>query len=184
LRRLHAGNWKTFQPPLYTYTVAGRRSGDLWAVGNVFSREEPYPFVPAAARWNGKRWRAARLPEIAEGTLRSVTVVSARDAWAVGVSPGERSARPLVLHWNGRAWKRISVPRMADSVLRTVVPDGRGGIWTASTTHLAHYSSGRWTTARTPPDTSTITLVRAPGSTTLWALATSYDRATLLRLRG
>jgi len=184
VRRLRAGVWKSFQPPLYTYTVDGRRSGDLWAVGEVFGQKEFHSFVPAVAHWNGKRWHPARLPKNSEGTLRSVTVVSTRDVWAVGTSSGGRSARSLVLHRNGRTWKRISAPRLADPVLRTVVPDGRGGIWTASTTHLAHYSSGRWTTAPTPPDTDTITLARTPGSTALWALATSGGRSVLLRHRG
>lgn len=184
VRRLRAGTWKTFQPPLYTYTVDGRRSGDLWAVGEAFDQKEPHPFIPAAAHWNGKRWRPARLPKVAEGMLRSVTVVSTRDVWAVGRSSGGRSPRPLVLHWNGRTWSRIPAPRLAEPTLRTVAPDGRGGIWTASATHLAHYSSGRWTTVRTPPGTDEITLVRTPGSTTLWALAVSYDHATLLRHRG
>ena len=184
VRRLRAGVWKTFQPPLYTYTVAGRRSGDLWAVGEVFDQKDPRPFIPAAAHWNGKRWSPARLPKNIEGTLRSVTVASARDAWAVGTSSGGRSTRPLILHWNGRTWNRISAPRLADPVLSTVVPDGRGGIWTASTTHLAHYSSGHWTTTRTPSGTDEITLARTPGSTTIWALAASYEHSTLLRHRG
>ena len=67
--------------------------------------------------WNGKTWKQAHSPSPAGRTsltLRSVTVTSARNAWAAGYSNG----KTLIERWNGITWKQVPSPSPAsDSYL-------------------------------------------------------------------
>ncbi len=88
-------------------SMSGPASG--WAVG--FTIPAGANFRPLLARWNGRRWRAARLPAGATGfgRLDGIAALSASDAWAVGgaeTATGTTSA-PLILHWDGRQWARV-----------------------------------------------------------------------------
>jgi len=98
-----------------------------WAVGTVgFDKT-------LIARWNGKTWQRVSSPDVA-GQLTGVTATSARNAWAVGVTPsllvqcgasgqgplapavrlGARAGRfrSLIWHWNGTAWKQAMTPNL------------------------------------------------------------------------
>jgi hypothetical protein len=62
---------------LYRVAMASPRVG--WAVGQTGNRT-------LIVRWNGNAWRRVSSPDVT-GLLTGVTATSARNAWAVGVSP-------------------------------------------------------------------------------------------------
>jgi hypothetical protein len=58
--------------------------------------------------WNGSRWTRLTSPKVLTGTrqLSAISVVSAKDAWAVGsANPDSRQSKTQILHWNGRDWR-------------------------------------------------------------------------------
>src|ERR1700689_1822882 len=68
-------------------------------------------------------------PKVLTGTgeLAAITVVSAKDAWAVG-STGSTHPRTLILHWNGVAWSAVTRPApVANGNLEAVTANAKGG---------------------------------------------------------
>src|SRR5262245_12941484 len=58
--------------------------------------------------WNGAAWRVVRSPDPFrfDDVLSAVTVLSARDAWAVGTTTnGIGGDRALIVHWDGATWR-------------------------------------------------------------------------------
>jgi len=45
------------------------------------------------------------------GVLDDVTVLSARDAWAVGHAGIGPRTRVVIAHWNGTYWKQVVLPK-------------------------------------------------------------------------
>jgi hypothetical protein len=104
-------------------SVSAAGPNDVWAVGRrlrVLHRS--YGLIE---RWNGRRWSVVASPSVATN-LASVTTVSPKDAWAVGVSgsiplydpdSGETWVRPgtpgLIEHWNGHRWTVSASPSPA-----------------------------------------------------------------------
>ncbi|HEV2374747.1 MAG TPA: hypothetical protein VGS19_21615 [Streptosporangiaceae bacterium] len=99
--------------------VTATSATGAWAVGTVTSGRTTSAM---AQRWDGRSWRAARLPD---GTyhnvneLDSVAADSPRDVWAVGRSMGPthgmQPQTTLAEHWDGRAWSVVPTPVRQDS---------------------------------------------------------------------
>jgi hypothetical protein len=96
------------------YAVSAAGPDDVWAVGRYGN-----PGKTLTEHWNGVKWTIVPSPSPgrvdgkAEGILAGVTVVSPRDAWAVGSyvsSPSLLKPLALVLHWNGSSWRQVAVP--------------------------------------------------------------------------
>jgi hypothetical protein len=108
--------------------VAASSASNAWAVGGYFSSSGAN--VPLAEHWNGKAWKAVPTPSLgtpASGALGGVTVLSGRDAWAVGTSGGNRT---LAEHWTGSAWHRIPTPNLGSfSELSGVAASSPATIW-------------------------------------------------------
>ncbi len=94
--------------------------------------------------WNGNTWSEVPSPNMstassASNQLRSVTVVSPNNVWAVGMYENEQTSvhqhRTLVLHWNGTAWAIATSPqpgRTSELTAAAVTPAGRlftAGFW-------------------------------------------------------
>jgi hypothetical protein len=108
------------------HAVAGDKPNDVWAVGS----ENPQGAVQSGpadffvARWSGSKWRGYVLNFGAlVGDLNAVTVVSHKDAWAVGYASrsGGKKEVPLSLHWNGHRWHRVSVERPRNRPFVTLI---------------------------------------------------------------
>jgi len=123
------GNWDTL------LAVSAVGSDDVWAVGRHGD-----PVKTLTEHWNGHSWTIFPSPSPgrqygkAEGVLLGVTVVSARDAWAVGTysnSPYDKS-RALVLHWNGSSWRQVAIPHFGPkgypNVLLSVSASSSGNV--------------------------------------------------------
>jgi hypothetical protein len=86
------------------FGVAASSPRNAWAVGD-------YSGGTLILRWNGAAWKRVASPNPGgspSNSLRSVTVLSSRDAWAVGYNTATN--RPLVLQWDGTAWSRLAIP--------------------------------------------------------------------------
>jgi hypothetical protein len=92
-------------------SVTATSAGNAWAVGDSGELTTSMLLM----HWNGVRW--SLVPGLrVQGTLASVSAVSARDAWAAGLTCPDRCdsdnppARALLLHWNGVRWAHAASP--------------------------------------------------------------------------
>ena len=98
--------------------------------------------------WNGSKWSRVTSPKVltGPGQLSAVTVVSAKDAWAVGSTGGGTHPHTLILHWNGTAWSAVTSP--------APVANGRLSAVTASAT--SGWAVGWHSTGPSVPQTSPV----------------------------
>jgi hypothetical protein len=117
---------------------------NLWAVGTSHNRNSGQ-INTLIEQWNGSKWSIVTSPNPSsfDNVLRSVSAVSAKDVWAVGVDFGTPNIGgnsgggfdvTLVEHWNGTAWKVVSSsnsPSSNNNVLLAVtgVPGSASQAW-------------------------------------------------------
>jgi hypothetical protein len=151
---------------------------NVWAVGeNSADREQP-----VAERWTGSRWvlHYGGLPNpnnTPNGGFFGVTVLSARDVWAVGWTDRGVSGfhEPLTERWNGAGWKIVATPAAATGgTLNAVSAISRRDIWTVGATAnggplVMHWNGTAWRLVAAPGGTplSSITSIRASN---IWAV--------------
>ena len=91
--------------------VACTSAADCWAVGTAGYSDFTSPNL--ALHWNGHTWSVVSTPSPHAGEgfneLLSVTCVSPRDCWAVGLDSDSGQA----LHWNGHRWSLVPTPGTA-----------------------------------------------------------------------
>ena len=90
--------------------VAAASNSNAWAVGYTDVNYSPKILM---VHWNGNAWSRVTSPPVLSGTagqLSAITVVNAKDAWAVGSSGTLGTSHTLLLHWNGSAWSRVTSP--------------------------------------------------------------------------
>jgi hypothetical protein len=136
---------KSGQADDFLYGVAATSAGSAWAVGD-FADCGCGPGVPLIERWNGKAWKRVPSPTSSTGgDLVSVAAVSARNAWAVGLSgQGISPTKTLILRWNGTAWKKARSPApRANSGLSGVAAVSARGAWAVGSTTNSSRSGGK-----------------------------------------
>lgn len=118
--------------------VAASSASNAWAVGYYFKSGKAQPLL---AHWNGSTWKgvtAANLdrPSV-DGALTSVTVVSARDAWAVGTIDSPLGTT-LAARWNGTNWTRVPTPDPGTyNQLSAVAASSPTNVWAVGYYHTA-----------------------------------------------
>lgn len=103
-----------------------------------------------------------------DGELESVTVVSARNAWAVGYRAAARGDKTLIEHWSGLKWSVVSSPDVArvgaspaDNQLRGVAASTASNAYAVGVvesaanssierTLLLHWNGRKWVTVASP----------------------------------
>ena len=138
IRRWNGRTWSTVPSPNpgadwdYLYSVSAISAAGAWAVG--------YDSLPVGSgteisgtlilHWNGHAWSRVSSPNPSRdlNQLDGVSVVSAKNAWAVGYDQTAAGGyEPLILHWNGKTWSRARSPRVsAFSAALSAVSRGRG----------------------------------------------------------
>jgi hypothetical protein len=129
-----AGGWADDQVPYsahwdgstWTQEPATGPSDDSWmseivsfsprdaiASGGYFDGET---FATAAWRWNGKAWKALRMPtsgaSARSAMLLGLSATSDHDVWAVGFTQViAANVEPLIEHWDGSSWTVVSTPK-------------------------------------------------------------------------
>jgi hypothetical protein len=144
------------------YAIDARAANDVWAVGYRTDRKGRGS-MPLVEHWNGRRWRAVRLPAKrlpnGNGQFRAVHALSPRNVWAVGSTQVQIDAHTLTGHWNGRSWSFGSTPnrRFNDNELWAVGAVGGGEVWAGGAWSVAgeyhqlliqHRQGRRWRTSR------------------------------------
>jgi hypothetical protein len=96
-------------------SAAASSSRDVWAVGTWIDLPHN-SYQTLTMHWDGLRWKIVPSPNSTPPSsfLNGVTVLSARDAWAVGISGEVRTdtALTLIEHWDGLAWKSVNSPNV------------------------------------------------------------------------
>lgn len=82
-------------------SVAASSARNVWAVGLTSGPAQMWHF-------NGRAW--SQYPFSADLYLNGVTVVSRRDAWAVGGTYWFAPTQTVAYHWNGRTWTQVATP--------------------------------------------------------------------------
>lgn len=158
--------------------VAAAATGDVWAVG----RQGRHP-TPVIEHWGGARWIQVAQPVSGyDSSLTAVSVVSRRDAWAVG---GQNLAQTVTEHWDGTRWSLIPSPfptaGNAQNILTAVGARDSAHVWAIGSTlanfstraPLAeHWDGTAWHIAPTPTPaggTALLAAVTGPGlGSTVW----------------
>lgn len=154
---------------------------DIWAVGYTSDRYGPQRLL--IERWNGSRWRATATPSFDNwAALEDVSVVSARDAWAVGNSYlGE-----VVLHWDGRRWSQVPSPNVgwltaihAASPTDVWIVGQRGATPGGSVygTLVEHWNGTSWSVVPTPSRSATFNILEGVGGRAgdVWAVGSAWE---------
>lgn len=152
--------------------VDARTSSDVWAVGNDLLQH-----------FDGTAWTAAPVPQVGSH-LRSVVVLAANNAWAVGSRddprPGYHHDNPLVLHWDGSAWSPVATP--FDTVTgsyTSVSAVSASDIWAVGTNGsqsadpvAIHFDGTQWHAAAMPGpgDWDRLSAVVAISANDVWAV--------------
>ena len=111
--------------------VAATSARRAWAVGDS-TNCGCGPGLSLTLRWTGRAWKRVPSPTPGGGTdLLGVAVVSARGAWAVGLTgEGTSLTKTVVLRWNGASWTRVpSLAPRASSGLYAVATTPGGRAW-------------------------------------------------------
>jgi len=111
--------------------VAATSARSAWAVGDSTDCGCG-PGLSLILRWNGTSWKKVPSPTPGGGTtLFGVAAVSARRAWAVGLTgEGTSLTKTLILRWNGTTWKKVPAPApRASSGLSGVAATSAGRAW-------------------------------------------------------
>lgn len=144
--------------------VSARSARDAWIVG---FESDPFTNVTkaVAAHWNGSAWRQAPVPQPGNPSfLHDVSVVSAKNAWAVGnycavsCSGTREVRRGMILHWNGRKWLVMRVP-VKSTDIHDITALSATDTWAAGdflagrslVPVILHWNGKRWSSVRNEP---------------------------------
>jgi hypothetical protein len=106
-------------------SVAAISAHDVWAVGNIGASGNTASGYQGTQtlveHWNGSSWRIVKSlnPGIASNIFNAVTVLSARDVYAVGYTSNnfaDQERQPLIEHWNGSSWSVVNGPTIASGL--------------------------------------------------------------------
>lgn len=86
--------------------------------------------------------------------LYGAAAVSARNAWAVGVSFSVTGYQTLVLHWDATGWKRVASPNARDGELYGVAATSPRNAWAVGDSHtgafVVHWDGSTWRRVASP----------------------------------
>lgn len=144
--------------------VSARSRRDAWIVG--FTNDPSNGVTKSvAARWNGSSWRVVPVPRPGNPSfLDDVSVVSVKDAWAVGNYCAARCGRTgeishgMIVHWNGRKWSTVRVP-VKTTDIGDVTALSATDAWATGdfqsghsfVTVILHWNGKRWSSVRGVP---------------------------------
>jgi hypothetical protein len=169
-------------------------SGSALALtGAILPAQAATPGVAAAnAATTGWRTGATFAVKGREVVLTSIDAVSARDAWAAGLSASSKgtSVQTVIRHWNGKTWASVTLPaKIATAWQKAGGFEGQVGALSPTDVWIFGSRSGaylrvngkHWSVGKLPGGSSSsgkdveITAVKAFSNTDVWAFGTTVD---------
>ncbi|TVL88629.1 hypothetical protein CD790_30340 [Streptomyces sp. SAJ15] len=199
--------WKSAVAPVPRTTKEGQFDGvdtrapdDAWGVGAAaLATGDGTRVVGLLQHWDGTRWKAQKLPDVAKGykgwALNDVTALAADDVWAVGSKFRHDGGKPVLLHYDGTRWSEVAAPDLGvtRAQLHAVAagPDRRlwavGGAWTAETRWQGlalRYDGKKWVKAPLPKGTGELDSVAISQGDPVVLAAKTEDTRVALRQSG
>ncbi len=188
--------WRTVDSPNagngnnFLMGVAGRSADDVWAVGE-FSNSGGGGGHTLIEHWNGWQWQIVDSPNVGTGNnlLNAVTVLSKKNAWAVGeyFDTAAKVYRTLTEHWNGWQWQVVpSVnPGTNNNFLNGVVAIAPDKVWAVgsysnaggfSNTLTEFWNGSQWTLVTSQNragESNYLNAVTATSPDNVWAVGNS-----------
>lgn len=186
--------------------VAGRRAGDVWAVGQYIPDAHPNITQTFIAHFDGKAWSAVPSPNVGveANALHQVAVAPTGQAWAVGYAIDDTSfiSHTLILAWDGSSWTVVPHPTDpgAAAVLFGVAAHSASDVWAVGEyeqpldqfhTLIEHFDGHAWKIDPSPDPglTNNILYSVATRGDAVWAVGESTgdaspDPALILARRG
>jgi hypothetical protein len=159
----------------YLYAVNAFSPSEAFAVGTYRVGDQ---FRTLILSWDGQTWKRlpSASPNARSNDLYGVSILSAKDAWAVGAY-GWVGANTLALHWDGSTWKRVSSPNPTDfDFLQSVDGASSDDVWAVGAsdpgTLTLHWDGSTWKRVSSPGSGSVDILfgVTAIGGTDAWSV--------------
>jgi hypothetical protein len=182
------------------WSVSATSADNGWAVGQTGSAD-PQTLIE---HWNGKAWTRTASPNVPGSTasvLRSVTVISSANAWAVGYATVGGADKALTMHWDGMQWSVVpgNTPDN-DAQLFGVLATWTNNIWAVGIIHptvcgnpetnincatlIEHWNSVRWKVLPSPNPPSIyldqLWAASATSRSNIWAVGTTDYGSTLI----
>lgn len=167
------------------FGVAAVSANDVWAVGRFQNPSSPEQTL--IEHWDGQMWSVVSSPDPSStlNFLLGITVVSARNVWAVG---GFQNASgitgTLIEHWNGQTWSVVSSqsPGSASNTLFGVAAVSANNVWAAGDflnpsgpeqTLIEHWNGHKWSIVSSPSPGSALNFlfgITAASANSVWAV--------------
>ena len=168
--------------------VAVRSATDGWAVGEFSDAGNGVRTLIETL--NGGGWKHVPSVDPAGPTgfnaLQGVTIVSASNAWAVGLFDKGAGFRTLIEHWNGVSWHQFSSPNRGaiGSGLAAVAASSAKDVWAVGSyndprriqqTLIEHWNGTTWKLVPSPDpggsaNINEFTAVAASSASNAWAV--------------
>jgi hypothetical protein len=187
VQRWDGGSWRVVTVPHAADAVEEQLSAvsvlsemDAWAVGHYYTGTGAQR--PLTMRWNGTAWSVVASPIVGSGRheLRSVTAISANDAWAVGTYMEGNVRRTLTMHWDGTAWAVVASPNRVggENWLNGVAYTAANDVWAVGAgvndTLVLRWNGTAWAMQTTPRlAEDDLTAVVAIAANDVWAVGRS-----------
>ena len=141
-------------------------SNDVWAVGYQSAGSSITTLIE---HWNGASWSVVSSPKVGHGSfLRTVTAISATDAWAAGAM--NNLSALLIEHWNGTSWSVVSSPAFIGvGAVNGISADASNDVWVVAGATIRHWDGQTWTQVP-PPSRFGANAVTVLSPTNVWAV--------------
>jgi hypothetical protein len=161
----------------YSAVIAAAKD-NAWVFGGT---NPGGPSSPAAEHWNGKRWRAWRLPAGLDGFIVAAAASSPSNVWAVG--------QGYALRWDGLRWSVAKSWNQAGGITSVAAISG-SDVWVFGSSSFSgeasvgawHYDGRTWARASGIADAIYRASAVSPGN--IWAITVSPDGGSVLHYNG
>ncbi|HEU5367682.1 MAG TPA: hypothetical protein VFU69_04430 [Ktedonobacterales bacterium] len=131
-----------------------------WAVGYTQQRNDSDGTQSRALLMHYKSGTWFRVSVAGDGELDSISMLSAKDGWAVGYRHSNR--QPIILHYNGQSWKSVATSLQNRLAFIQMLSDTDG--WaigtpissSPNTDSILHYNGQSWTPQPLPASLDTL----------------------------
>ena len=188
------------------WSVAGRSTSDIWAVGSLLPDASATIVQTLALHYNGRKWTRVKTADVGSeaNSLYGVAALPDGTAWATGIytQASGHTSRALTEHWNGHTWTAVPAanPGSAEDMLYSVTAVSDSDVWAVGTDAdprgffhplIEHWNGHRWSArgiAGLAPGTNGILMSVTSAGGQVWATGQlsghGSDRQVVLRLDG